>query len=75
MVRGHATRDEAAWTCPCGALLDLLSEAAQPVTGGLRIECSCGRGYWCGPGPWLVAVNGVWEDGAWPVAGGSCRSE
>lgn len=64
VVRGHATPSSVAWECPCGERLDLLSDAAHPVTGGLLVECPCGRWYWCGPGPSQVGIRGVWQAGA-----------
>lgn len=68
-VVGHATPETVTWECPCGRRPDLLSSAATFVTGGVRVQCQCGRGYFCGPGSWSVARNGVWEDGASPATG------
>jgi len=72
VVRGRATAATAAWTCPCGSNLDMMSEAATLVTGGLLTRCpECGRTYWLGQGLSLVAVYGVWETGSGAAAGSS----
>lgn len=68
VVQGNATAESASWTCPCGSEIDMMSDAATMVTGGLLIRCpGCSRVYWLGQGLPLVGVQGVWETGSGPV--------
>jgi hypothetical protein len=60
ITRGRATPEGASWDCPCGLRLDMASEAAHVVTGGLRLDCTaCGRGYWLSRGLAMIGVFGV----------------
>lgn len=62
--RGEASAAGAVWSCPCGQKLDIDSQHAFNVTGGVRLDCSsCERRYFLSQGVPLIAVNGVHEIG------------
>lgn len=64
MIQGCASTTGVFWNCPCGQQLDMASDSAAMVTGGVRLDCDkCTRGYWLGQGIPLVGVNGIWESG------------
>ena len=50
------------WSCPCGQPVDISSEAAFPVTGGVRLDCTgCGRHYFLSGGVPVIGERGVHE--------------